>query len=176
MRRTGRWSQLRDGYLLHDSTGRPRAQCSFEAIDRLTISLGASLDTTIVEIADKTVEAFMQGGRAGKEPIAHTLHPPANQKLTRDNHRSMETIGRSSVLVGARGFEPPTPRSRTECSTRLSHAPTQVIVLQSASRWCVPPLRGTYPARPGSIPYGLAHPRPASVSPDGRYSQATQPS
>jgi hypothetical protein len=28
------------------------------------------------------------------------------------------------MLVGARGFEPPTPRSRTECSTRLSHAPT----------------------------------------------------
>ena len=29
-------------------------------------------------------------------------------------------------VVGARGFEPPTPRSRTECSTRLSHAPTGV--------------------------------------------------
>ena len=28
-------------------------------------------------------------------------------------------------MVGARGFEPPTPRSRTECSTRLSHAPTK---------------------------------------------------
>src|SRR5207247_8276290 len=28
------------------------------------------------------------------------------------------------LVVGARGFEPPTPRSRTECSTRLSHAPT----------------------------------------------------
>src|SRR5947207_485772 len=28
-------------------------------------------------------------------------------------------------LVGASGFEPPTPRSRTECSTRLSHAPTR---------------------------------------------------
>ena len=26
-------------------------------------------------------------------------------------------------LVGAREFEPPTPRSRTECSTRLSHTP-----------------------------------------------------
>ncbi len=26
-------------------------------------------------------------------------------------------------LVGARGFEPPTSRSRTERSTRLSHAP-----------------------------------------------------
>src|SRR5882724_7010941 len=29
------------------------------------------------------------------------------------------------VLVGARGFEPPTPWSRTRCSTRLSHAPTR---------------------------------------------------
>jgi hypothetical protein len=27
-------------------------------------------------------------------------------------------------MVGARGFEPPTSRSRTERSTRLSHAPT----------------------------------------------------
>jgi hypothetical protein len=30
-------------------------------------------------------------------------------------------------LVGASGFEPPTPRSRTECSTRLSHAPTKAV-------------------------------------------------
>ena len=37
-----------------------------------------------------------------------------------------ETLLRVSgkEVVGARGFEPPTPRSRTECSTRLSHAPT----------------------------------------------------
>jgi hypothetical protein len=35
-------------------------------------------------------------------------------------------------MVGARGFEPPTPRSRTECSTRLSHAPTR--------RYCIPAL------------------------------------
>src|SRR5882757_9746166 len=27
--------------------------------------------------------------------------------------------------IGARGFEPPTPWSRTRCSTRLSHAPTR---------------------------------------------------
>ena len=27
------------------------------------------------------------------------------------------------VLVGERGFEPPTPWSRTRCSTRLSHSP-----------------------------------------------------
>ena len=27
-------------------------------------------------------------------------------------------------MVGERGFEPPTPWSRTRCSTRLSHSPT----------------------------------------------------
>src|SRR6185312_12192468 len=32
------------------------------------------------------------------------------------------------LVVGARGFEPPTPRSRTECSTRLSHAPTLLLI------------------------------------------------
>src|SRR5580692_11135343 len=29
-------------------------------------------------------------------------------------------------LVGERGFEPPTPWSRTRCSTRLSHSPTKL--------------------------------------------------
>src|SRR5580698_3733788 len=34
-------------------------------------------------------------------------------------------------LVGERGFEPPTPWSRTRCSTRLSHSPT---TLEAAPR------------------------------------------
>ena len=29
------------------------------------------------------------------------------------------------LVVGARGFEPPTPASRTQYSTRLSYAPTE---------------------------------------------------
>ena len=33
------------------------------------------------------------------------------------------TVPRDRV-VGARGFEPPTPRSRTECATRLRYAPS----------------------------------------------------
>src|SRR6267154_4199533 len=36
-------------------------------------------------------------------------------------------------LVGERGFEPPTPWSRTRCSTRLSHSPT-VRVLSITDR------------------------------------------
>src|SRR5215216_5548838 len=34
-------------------------------------------------------------------------------------------------VVGAIGFEPTTPRSRTECSTRLSHAPTKHSVYRT---------------------------------------------
>src|SRR5438270_5248990 len=30
-------------------------------------------------------------------------------------------------MVGERGFEPPTPWSRTRCSTRLSHSPTCAV-------------------------------------------------
>ena len=52
---------------------------------------------------------------------------------------TINTKGRSSrrktghflrSLVGATGFEPATPRSRTECSTRLSHAPTTCLAYQ----------------------------------------------
>src|SRR6267143_3411949 len=35
------------------------------------------------------------------------------------------------ILVGARGFEPPTSRSRTVRSTRLSHAPNDRIIAPS---------------------------------------------
>ena len=36
-----------------------------------------------------------------------------------------------SSMVGKRGFEPPTPASRTLCSTRLSHVPTYTVFLCS---------------------------------------------
>src|SRR5438093_11543993 len=49
-----------------------------------------------------------------------------NKKKAHDRPQwSIEGRSYRSILVGARGFEPPTPRSRTECSTRLSHAPTE---------------------------------------------------
>jgi hypothetical protein len=35
-------------------------------------------------------------------------------------------------MVGARGFEPPTPWSRTRCATRLRYAPN---VMLSGCRW-----------------------------------------
>ena|GEM_PF-6899262 len=39
-------------------------------------------------------------------------------------------------MVGARGFEPPTSRSRTVRSTRLSHAPTRDSDNRGAGRKC----------------------------------------
>ena len=49
-----------------------------------------------------------------------------------DNQQKESPTRREVVdlkLVGARGFEHPTPWSRTRCSTRLSHAPTRVSVV-----------------------------------------------
>ena len=40
-----------------------------------------------------------------------------------NRHQPMAKCLTYKKLVGARGFEPPTPSSRTRCSTRLSHAP-----------------------------------------------------
>ena len=37
-------------------------------------------------------------------------------------------------MVGVRGFEPPTPASRTQCSTRLSHTPTVGAGLAASPR------------------------------------------
>lgn len=48
-------------------------------------------------------------------------------------------MGKSSSdlrkMVGVRGFEPPTPASRTQCSTRLSHTPT-FFSTRARSRRC----------------------------------------
>src|SRR3954464_15502007 len=41
-------------------------------------------------------------------------------------------------LVGVRGFEPPAPASRTQCSTRLSYTPTEVAAYS-------PPREGRQP-------------------------------
>jgi hypothetical protein len=37
-------------------------------------------------------------------------------------------------MVGERGFEPPTPWSRTRCSTRLSHSPTNSSIFYYSLR------------------------------------------
>src|SRR3989440_6833170 len=49
-------------------------------------------------------------------------------------HRARNQVS-GHVDIGERGFEPPTPWSRTRCSTRLSHSPT---VLEGDERKTAP--------------------------------------
>jgi hypothetical protein len=47
-------------------------------------------------------------------------------------------------MVGERGFEPPTPWSRTRCSTRLSHSPNLLNRCSRTGVLVVPALTASY--------------------------------
>src|ERR1700733_5715011 len=47
-----------------------------------------------------------------------------NPWVATNSLRRPQLIHPRMLMVGERGFEPPTPWSRTRCSTRLSHSPT----------------------------------------------------
>ena len=64
--------------------------------------------------------------------FCHVIHAFFHEKDPKTPEKSMEMCGApwawwlqmaKNGLVGERGFEPPTPWSRTRCSTRLSHSP-----------------------------------------------------
>src|SRR5579862_3357518 len=63
-------------------------------------------------------------------------------------------------MVGERGFEPPTPWSRTRCSTRLSHSPIvwQEIHAESAPGGCFLLLRELHPVYQKMVRLDSMHP------------------
>ena len=54
----------------------------------------------------------------------------------RNNFRKQKQT-KGAVLVGVRGFEPPTPSSRTKCATRLRHTP----ILANLEKKATQPIR-----------------------------------
>src|SRR3990172_5673809 len=67
--------------------------------------------------------------RMGPNPI---LHPESHHGAsTRCGEGEKRKDNRDRRLVGARGFEPRTPWSRTKCATRLRYAPTWNTTLSS---------------------------------------------
>src|SRR5262249_13945276 len=74
--------------------------------------------------------------RANAEPQAqHSNARAGGEPCRRQKRRGPVTAAlprahSERYMVGARGFEPPTPWSRTRCSTRLSHAPTSSKTLR----------------------------------------------
>ena len=61
--------------------------------------------------------------RATKKPRLRSSRAASGRRRRGSLSQPLAVVALSVPLVGARGFEPPTPRSRTECATRLRYAP-----------------------------------------------------
>src|SRR5215217_8828927 len=70
----------------------------------------------------------------------NVVHKLATQRLQPINAHDGKYLMGCELLVGARGFEPPTSRSRTVRSTRLSHAPTGMDDREANRRCQIRPL------------------------------------
>ena len=81
----------------------------------------------VLVVEERTVRLEKRPSRPVPEPYSECLNRRASIKKALNRTMTWSTEGRFywKMLVGARGSQPPTPRSRTECSTRLSHAPTK---------------------------------------------------
>src|SRR5688572_7406296 len=62
-----------------------------------------------------------------QEPGKFSALRSSHHRMGAESGRGSRAERQRDEMVGARGFEPPTPWSRTRCSTRLSHAPTSLV-------------------------------------------------
>ncbi len=75
------------------------------------------------------------GSAPGTASVACSLAKPVmygrvcNGVGLRAGRRLRPQIGTGRKLVGARGFEPPTPCTPCKCATRLRHAPTERLMI-----------------------------------------------
>ena len=76
----------------------------------------------------KTTERYIRAHRLTRQValVEKNVHKLATTMETNVNSLDGKLLTYCELLVGARGFEPPTSRSRTVRSTRLSHAPNSV--------------------------------------------------
>ena len=81
-----------------------------------TIRFNSSL--TLAGIDAETFQ-YVLGTRSVLER-SHGRYPPTLTASRRSENPALQ-----GKMVGARGFEPPTPWSRTRCATRLRYAPTE---------------------------------------------------
>src|SRR5262245_20955945 len=98
------------------SAARPLPEERLEPAQVLLGTLSHDLDLTVVEVSRKAGDSQAPGRPHCEQAVAHPLDSPAHEEPGRAH--------RESWMVGASGFEPPTPWSRTRCATRLRYAPT----------------------------------------------------
>src|SRR5262247_3679127 len=95
--------------------GRALAQRVEEGGDVVRAPRGHGLDPPVGQVAHEAPESQVPRRALGEVAVTDPLHQTSDQhprRLHREN------------VVGASGFEPPTPWSRTKCATRLRYAPT----------------------------------------------------
>ena len=68
---------------------------------------------------------------SGLSKVGLVLEEKTLRGLSRRLNRRIGSGSSKLCMVGARGFEPPTPASRTQCATGLRYAPTKSTELQS---------------------------------------------
>src|SRR4030095_6735739 len=104
-------------HVVHPGSGRSRSKRSLQRLERLGAPVGDRLHRTIRKGADLAPPSAAAARPAGEVPepdsLASTFDP-----ISANRH------GGKFRMVGASGFEPPTPCSRSKCATRLRYAPT----------------------------------------------------
>ena len=105
-------------------------------LSRFTIPGGEGRRRAELAESDRTPVSGCRGARARATPrrirqIGSVDHPAKKQKR----------------MVGVRGFEPPTPASRTQYSTRLSYAPRQMAVPDGIRTPCLTDYRELHKQR-----------------------------
>ena len=90
--------------------------------------------------------AYVAVSRAREEALIYTdssenLRDSLNRGTDRENGHKRHTAASDGsrkllmLLVGARGFEPPSSRSQTERTTRLCYAPKADAFYEASERW-----------------------------------------
>ena len=99
----------------------------------LLLDLYVCFERSVSRIESSSAQTIDSGVRSSHAfPARCARAPPQDATRTQNsmfgirNLRKPRELSQPNQLdmVGERGFEPPTPWSRTRCSTRLSHSPT----------------------------------------------------
>ena len=94
-------------------------------LDALGVGFGRFVRYSLWTLPEKVDDKTIQRGEGRYRTFTTRLLPdPPPEPSERPRLRMAATEFRELELVGARGFEPPTFRSRTERATRLRHAPS----------------------------------------------------
>ena len=102
-------------------------------ISTVRLSVSRHRAATVAEAA-READLVADGGRCLVDPgfgsIKAGNKPTTGGVRVHLNNRPIPQATRNPLksLVGVRGFEPPAPASRTQCSTRLSYTPAEARI------------------------------------------------